>query len=236
MAKRFTETGIWEKEWFMKLSPKHKCLFRFLTEKCDHAGVWEPNWQLATIYIGEKCDMSDLMVLNDQVEKLSNGKIWLPGFINFQYGKLSEKSPAHIPVFKSLVKNNLTHRVFNRVSNTLMDEDKEKDMVKEVKGVQGENETADFADYEKWTADIITGNDWHFADKVKNMNIQVNGKLADLARSHLALLAKYPKMKPPDQNRFRLSLIGFLQEKIEGKPPPGTKKKLTIEELDANRK
>lgn len=141
MAKRFTDTLIWEKEWFMKLPVKHKCLFRFLTERCDPAGVWEPNWTLATIYIGEKCDASDLMLLNDQIEKLPNGKIWLTGFINFQYGKLSEKSPAHIPVFKSIEKNNLKDRVYNRVSNTLMEKEKEmeEDKEEEVKGVQGEN-------------------------------------------------------------------------------------------------
>jgi len=131
MAKRFTDTGIWEKEWFMKLSPKHKCLFRYLTERCDPAGVWEPNWHLATIYIGEKVDASDLMVINDQVEKLSNGKIWLIGFIDFQYGKLSDKSPAHIPVFKSIKKNNLTDRVFDRVLHTLMEKEKEKEKEKE---------------------------------------------------------------------------------------------------------
>lgn len=133
MAKRFSDTLIWEKEWFMKLTPKHKCLFRYLTERCDPAGVWEPNWTLATIYIGEKVDRSDLALLNDQIVILENGKIWLSGFIIFQYGKLSDKSPAHIPVFKSIEKNNLFDRVFNRVSNTLMekDMDKEKEMVME---------------------------------------------------------------------------------------------------------
>lgn len=129
MAKRFCDTLIWEKEWFMKLSPKHKCLFRYLTERCDPAGVWEPNWILASLYIGEYVDQSDLLLLNDQVEKLPSGKIWLSGFILFQYGKLSEKSPAHIPVYKSIEKNDLVHRVFNRVPKTL--EEKEKEMVKE---------------------------------------------------------------------------------------------------------
>jgi len=131
MAKRFTDTGIWEKEWFMKLSPKHKCLFRYLTERCDAAGVWEPNWHLASVCIGEAVNLSDTFVFADQIETLPNGKIWLSGFINFQYGNLSEKSPAHIPVFKSLKKNNLCDRVFNRVANTLMEKDKEEVTEKE---------------------------------------------------------------------------------------------------------
>jgi len=131
MAKRFTDTGIWEKEWFMKLSPKHKCLFRYLTERCDAAGVWEPNWKLASIYIGEDVDFSDTVPFSDQLEKLPNGKIWLTGFITFQYGKLSDKSPAHIPVFKSIEKNSLYDRVFNRVSNRVVEKEKYKEEDKE---------------------------------------------------------------------------------------------------------
>lgn len=131
MAKRFTDTGIWDKEWFMRLPLKHKCLFRFLTEKCDAAGVWEPNWVLASLYIGEPLNESDLLPLNDQIERLDNGKIWLSGFIDFQYGKLSDKSPAHKPVFKSIEKNNLSNRLFNRVSNTLQEKEKEKDKEEE---------------------------------------------------------------------------------------------------------
>lgn len=115
----------------MKLSPKHKCLFRYLTERCDQAGVWEPNWALASIYIGEKCDASDLMVLSDQIEPLENGKIFIPDFINFQYGRISENSPAHKPVLRAIEKNNLSDRLFNRVSNTLQEKEKEKEEDKE---------------------------------------------------------------------------------------------------------
>jgi len=85
----------------------------------------------------------------------------------------------------------------------------------EIKGVQGENDKAEFSDYERWTEDIIADKDWLFNDKLRNMGIRPNGQLADFARSHLALLAKYPKMQPTDQNRFRISLIGHIQEKLK---------------------
>jgi uncharacterized protein YdaU (DUF1376 family) len=100
--------------------------------------------------------------------------------------------PRHIPVNGNGIGNGI-------------DNDKER--------VQGEE--TDFSDFEKWTADIVSGNDWLFHDKVKNMAIKVNGRLQEFATSHLALLAKYPKMKPPDQNRFRISLIGHIQEKLK---------------------
>ncbi|HEX6171381.1 MAG TPA: hypothetical protein VFZ33_16955, partial [Chitinophagaceae bacterium] len=132
MAKRFTDTLIWEKEWFMKLSPKHKCLIRYLFDRCDSSGVWEPNWTLASIYIGEKCDSSDLMVINDHIQILPSKKILITDFISFQYGKLSEKCAGHIPVFKAIEKNKLTlDRVSNRVSSTLQEKEIDKEEEKE---------------------------------------------------------------------------------------------------------
>lgn len=229
MGKRFTDTQIWEKEWFMALSPRLKCLWRYLTERCDQSGVWEPNWALASLYIGEVVATADLKNFGHHIEILQNGKIFIPDFINFQYGALSEKSPAHKPVFRAISKNNLSNRVFNRVSNTLQEKEEEKEK-EEVKEVEKEKEgAAEFSDYEKWTEDAISGNDWLLTDKIKNMGIQVNGCMDAYARSHLALLAKYPKMQPADQNRFRLSLIGHIQEKIGGKPHTG--KKLTYDDV-----
>lgn len=131
MGKRFTDTQIWEKEWFMSLSPKLKCLWRYLTERCDAAGVWDPNWQLASIYIGETVGKKDLEAFGSHIEILNNGKVFIPDFINFQYGRLSESSPAHNPVFRAIEKNRLSNRVFNRVSNTLKEKEKEEDKDKE---------------------------------------------------------------------------------------------------------
>jgi uncharacterized protein YdaU (DUF1376 family) len=83
------------------------------------------------------------------------------------------------------------------------------------KGVQGEDAVPEFTDYEAWTEEIIAQKDWLFNDKIRNMGIKVNGHLQEYAQSHLALLAKYPKMKPPDQQRFRVSLIGHINEKLK---------------------
>jgi hypothetical protein len=132
--KRFTDIEIWDKEWFMDLSPKLKCLVRYLFDKCDPSGVWNPNWKLASMHIKDQVTEADLGSLpKDQYEILPGGKIFLPDFISFQYGFLSEKSPAHKPIFKAIEKNRLADRVFGRLSNNLqekdmeMEEDKEKD-------------------------------------------------------------------------------------------------------------
>jgi hypothetical protein len=131
--KRFTDIEIWDKEWFMELSPKLKCLVRYLFDKCDPSGVWKPNWKLASIHIKDQVNEKDLQgIPKDQFEILPDGKIFLPDFITFQYGVLSEKSPAHKPIFRAIEKNRLSNRVFSRVADTLQEKDKEMEEDKEM--------------------------------------------------------------------------------------------------------
>lgn len=130
--KRFTDIEIWDREWYMDLKPIHKCLMKYIFDKCDACGCWKPNWKLATLHIGEEVSFTDLNKLpKDQYELLENGKIFIPDFINFQYGKLSKNSPAHNPVFIALEKNSLLDRVFGRLYNSHVDKDKVKEKDKE---------------------------------------------------------------------------------------------------------
>lgn len=131
--KRFTDIEIWDREWYMELKPVHKCLMKYIFDKCDAAGCWKPNWKLASLHIGENVNFADLSKLpKSQYEILDSGKIFIPDFIKFQYGKLSERSPAHNCVFLAIENNNLSNRVFNRVSNTPKEMDMEKEEEKEV--------------------------------------------------------------------------------------------------------
>lgn len=130
--KRFTDIEIWDREWYMELKPVHKCLMKYIFDKCDASGCWKPNWKLASLHIGETVNFSDLKKLpEDQYEVLESGKIFIPDFIKFQYGQLSKKSPAHNPIFLAIEKNNLSDRLFNRVSNSPKDMDKEKEEEKD---------------------------------------------------------------------------------------------------------
>jgi hypothetical protein len=140
MAKRFTSTNKWDKEWFMHLPCKLKCLWQYINDKCDQAGMWEANYTLASLHIGETITESDLAAFGARVEKFAPGKIWVVDHVDFQSGSLSEKSPAHKPIFKLLKKYNLLDRVLNRVSDTLQEKEieKEKELEEERKRVQGE--------------------------------------------------------------------------------------------------
>ena len=105
--KRFTASELWEKEWFLNLNPRLKLFWIYLTMRCDCAGVWEPNFPLASFMIGDKVSEKDMKEFDDKILLLANGKWWLTKFIGFQYGELSESCPAHKPIFKSIHKNGL---------------------------------------------------------------------------------------------------------------------------------
>jgi hypothetical protein len=107
MAKRFTDTDLWDKEWFMALTCKHKCLVRFLFDKCDVAGVWSANWLLASSYIGEQVTEEDLQKIDGRVVKIGEGKYFIKDFIEFQYGTLSENCKPHQKVIGLLKKYNI---------------------------------------------------------------------------------------------------------------------------------
>jgi len=144
MAKRFTDTDLWEKEWFMKLSAKHKCLTRFIYDRCDVVGVWSPNWTMASMFIGEKVSADDLSAIDEgnQFEVLENGKIFIPDFCEFQYGQLTEKCKPHLKYIRELKKHGLFERVskgYTKGIHTLEEKDKEKEKEKEKDFGKSEN-------------------------------------------------------------------------------------------------
>lgn len=140
--KRFTDTEIWDKEWFMLLSPKHKCLMKYLHDKCDSAGIWSPNWTLASTCIREVVTADDIASLGDQVELMDNGKVFIPSFIEFQYGQLSEACKPHLKVISLLKKHSLYERVYIPYTKGMYthkeeEEDKEGEKEKDGKGAGG---------------------------------------------------------------------------------------------------
>jgi hypothetical protein len=137
MAKRFTDTGIWDKGWFRKLSPKMKEAWRFLCDKCDHAGVWDVDMDTMSHFINEAVTIDDLKsFLGDRLKFVRADKIFIDGFIEFQYNcsveNLNLSNKVHFSVRKILEK----HGVCKPLTSPLQgakdkDKDKDKDKVKE---------------------------------------------------------------------------------------------------------
>lgn len=146
MAKRFTDTELWDKEWYMKLTLKQKCLLKLIRDKCDLCGVWSPNWIIASAYIGEAVKEVDLLEIDNgqQFKKLPSGKIYCIGFIEFQYGNLSEKSPVHKKILSLLEQNGLLDNYkqtpYKYPINRVQDKEEDKEEVKEEYKVKDGNE------------------------------------------------------------------------------------------------
>lgn len=114
MSKRFTDSVLWEKEWFTELSPAEKCAWFYIKDRCDPVGVWEPSFTIANFYIGEKIDWEAFRSkCNGNISVLENGKWWLVDFCLFQYGILSEVSTSKTTIYyiKMLIKHGLWDRV-----------------------------------------------------------------------------------------------------------------------------
>ena len=133
--KRFTNTAKWDDAWFRKLSPAAKLLWQWLCDKCDAAGVIEPDLELASFQIGMPVDESTLGEIGNRLATIASGKLHLVKFIEFQVGTPSRDCKAHRPIFASIEKH-LKPASTQRVSegyqyplDTL--KEKEKEMEKE---------------------------------------------------------------------------------------------------------
>lgn len=131
MAKRFTDTRKWRKAWFRMLPPKMKCAWLYLCDNCDHAGIWDIDMGALVFDIGEQVSLTDLMTSFDVV-KISDTKIFIPDFIEFQYkcpvSELNAGNKAHASVIQILKKYGLeTHNQGAMQGATVAPKDKDKD-------------------------------------------------------------------------------------------------------------
>jgi len=97
MPKRFTITEKWEDRWFWSLKPNEKLLWNYLCDKCDLAGFWEVNIELAAVQtkITKRGIEGALKGLSRGY--LESGKyLWLRNFIYHQGNyPLNPKNNAH---------------------------------------------------------------------------------------------------------------------------------------------
>jgi hypothetical protein len=101
--KRFSGTEKWQKPWYRKLAPRFKCFLQFIWDNCDCAGFWDPDFELASFYVGETITEEEVLAFySKEVRVLANGKWWIADFVKFQYGQLSPDCKAHYPVLKAL--------------------------------------------------------------------------------------------------------------------------------------
>jgi hypothetical protein len=102
MANRLTDTTIWKKQkWFKKLNLEHKLVWKYLTDVCDHAGVWkvdlselledlgmdEFNFDKFIICCNKDYDKkTGKGVIRQRIMQFNDDYVWITGFMSFQYG------------------------------------------------------------------------------------------------------------------------------------------------------
>jgi hypothetical protein len=136
MPKRFTDTDKWKKPWFRSLSPVNKCFWQYIVDNCDHAGVWDVDFELAELFIKAELNEEEIRsTFKKQFLELKEGRKWfIQDFIEFQYGELNPLNRAHNSVITILQKEG-AYKGLNRAIQGRKDKDKDKDKDKETKGL-----------------------------------------------------------------------------------------------------
>lgn len=215
MAKRFTDTTKYKKSFFRSLPGAYKLLWDFLYHDCDHAGIWIVDFETCQLYVGKDMPVSReraLELFNEdevRIVEIDNGKKWfLPGFIEFQYGKLSPNARPHIPVISALqkfglldtdLKVTIQNKPFTNPLQRVKEQEKEKEqeLEKEQEGVQG-----DFDDWNRWADAIV--------DQVDQVWEQMRGRVVSREEMDEFLsVATRCEWTMNTQQAFRRTLNGF---------------------------
>ena len=131
MAKRYTDTDKWKKMWFRKLKNDHKVFWMYLLDQCDHAGIWEVDFDLASYFCNgiKESEIRDTFI--KQYQEFDNGKRWfLKDFIEFQYRELDESNRVHKSVITLLKRHGLYKGLISPLQEA-KDKDKDKDLDKD---------------------------------------------------------------------------------------------------------
>jgi len=97
------------------MSSATKLLWIWLNDNCDHAGVIVPDFELASLQIGQPVNEQNITELQGRLHQISPGKYIIRGFIEFQYGDISPNKPKsqmsrfHTLIWKTLKSHNIDY-------------------------------------------------------------------------------------------------------------------------------
>lgn len=95
MAKRFTETDIWEEDWFIEMPVEYKLFYFYLKDQCNYAGIWRPNIRIFEAINEVKIDLKKAIEFfnteKQRIQILNSGHWLIVDFFVFQYGSTFNK-------------------------------------------------------------------------------------------------------------------------------------------------
>jgi hypothetical protein len=138
MAKRFTDSGKWNKPFLRGMKAPYKLLWLYILDECDHAGIWQVDFVVAQVKIGEKLKENEAInFFSDKIFVFDRGQKWfIYDFIEFQYGELNPLNRAHNSVLKQLEKYGIDYENKPLTSPLEGRKDKDKELVKELELVK----------------------------------------------------------------------------------------------------
>jgi len=139
MAKRFTDSNKWKDVWFSNLPSKYKLFWIYITDECNHAGIWKVNLRLAEFLLNENLNITEIEThFKDRIEILDSENWFIPKFISFQYGVLNEKNRVHNSVLEILnnYKNKELIRPLQGAKDKYKDKYKDKDKEKDIPEIE----------------------------------------------------------------------------------------------------
>lgn len=91
MSKRFTQTEIWDEDWFLDMPKQYKLFWFYVKDQCNHAGIWRPNKRLFEAMVEAKVDLNEALSFfnsgKERITVLKSGHWFLIDFFVFQYGE-----------------------------------------------------------------------------------------------------------------------------------------------------
>lgn len=120
MAKRFIDSSLFEKDWFIALPDNHRMLWIYLFTRCDVGGVFDPNMTVMSAILKSDYTVKDILTIFDGKVIQIEDKLFLTTFIDVQYG--FPVSPKMVkPINKSLSKVGLTLDTLKSHASNLKD-------------------------------------------------------------------------------------------------------------------
>ena len=135
MAKRYTDSLKWDDPFFADLPNDYKLLWIFILDKCNHAGIYKLNPRMAEFCLGTKYDWNKVLgVFKGRIQSLNEEKWFIPKFIEYQYGVLTDTNRVHNSIIQILNKEGLRTVLGSKDKDKDQDKvkDKDKDIIKEI--------------------------------------------------------------------------------------------------------
>lgn len=112
-----------------------KCVWMFLCDRCDHAGIWDVDLDALEFFVGTEISMDQIQdTFGSRVVLLGQEKMLITAFVEFQYGDLNPENRVHKSVLNR-IKTLAPNKDLTSPLKGAKDKDKEKDKEGECEGI-----------------------------------------------------------------------------------------------------